>query len=49
VGNAGGRRTMAKAIIPIKGLREQLGGTAAKALRAFIEQRILAQEIDVET
>jgi len=49
VGNAGGRSTMAKAIIPIKPLREHLGGTSTKALRDFVERRVIALKIDVET
>ncbi len=42
VGNAGGRRTMAKAIIPFAALRPLLGSCGESKLRGFIEERVLA-------
>ena len=40
---------MAKAVIPIKPLRDHLGGTAIKALRDFVERRVLAVSFDAES
>jgi len=42
VGNAGGRRTMAKAVIPFTALRDVLGSLGEAKLRGFIEERVLA-------
>ncbi|RMF82165.1 MAG: hypothetical protein D6739_08525, partial [Nitrospirae bacterium] len=41
VGNAGGRRTMAKAVIPLAPLRRAIGSVSEGRLRAFIEERVL--------
>ncbi len=44
LGNAGGRRTMAKAVIPIAALRGELGSVGETKLRGFIQERVLAHK-----
>ncbi|HBB41588.1 MAG: hypothetical protein COW73_04725 [Nitrospirae bacterium CG18_big_fil_WC_8_21_14_2_50_70_55] len=44
VGNAGGRRTMAKAVIPLVALRPLIGSLGESKLRSFIEERVLADQ-----
>jgi nanoRNase/pAp phosphatase (c-di-AMP/oligoRNAs hydrolase) len=43
LGSAGGHQAMAKAIVPLKSLKAEVGSSSAARLRAAIEKRLLAE------